>query len=97
MKLYQQLFQEMLSIHKDLFAKFKDIHDKYAIDPKKYQAQFNEIGDEVMTIIRKYENRLCSKTERSSYSKFSMQLSDKFWSGVRAIYPKIDFVGAERL
>ena len=96
MKLYQTLFQEMLANHKDLFSKFQIIHDKYVGDPAKFQKEFNEIGDEVVRIVRKYENTLCGKTERSSYSKFSTQLSDKFWSGVRTLFPKIDFVGAER-
>ena len=93
MKLYQKLFQEMLEGHKDLFARFKDIHDRFAQDQDKHKKEFNEVGTQVLDVIRKYENILCGKTENSQYGKFSNKLSEKFWTGIRAIFPKIDFVG----
>lgn len=93
MKLYQKLFQEMITTHEKLFAQFKDIHDQYAQNPEKVKKEFNELGEQVLEVIRKYENRLVGSTERSSYSKFSTKLSEKFWEGVRQLFPKIDFVG----
>lgn len=90
---YQQTFMDMTGDNKVLFAKFKDIHDKYALDQEKYQAEFNKIGNEVMNIIRKYENRLCGRTEGGKYGKFSTQLSDKFWNMVRTVFPKLDYIG----
>lgn len=93
MRLYQQIFQEMLEAHKDLFTRFKDVHDRYVQSPVRNQVEFNQVGTEVMDIIRKYENRLCGTTERGGYSKYSHNLSEKFWSGVRVLFPKIDFVG----
>lgn len=83
----------MLSQNKDLFMRFKDIHDRFALDPDHTKTEFNVLGEEVLTIIRKYESRLVGSTERSQYSKFSTNLSEKFWSGVRSLFPKIDFVG----
>ncbi len=83
----------MLDVHKDMFTKFKDIHDKYARNPAPHQLEFNEIGAQVLDVIRKYENKLCGTSERGGYGKYSHNLSDKFWSGIRAIFPKIDFVG----
>lgn len=83
----------MLSTHEELFARFKDIHDKFAQNPNAYKKLFNQVGEEVMTVIRKYEKQLVGSTERSQYSKFSTGLSEKFWTGVRQLYPKIDFVG----
>ncbi len=83
----------MLQNHQDLFAKFKDIHDKFAVDPDTHKLEFNKIGAEVLDIVRRYEHKLCGSTERSSFSKFSANLSDKFWQGVRAVFPKIDFIG----
>lgn len=94
-QLYQKILQEMFEVHKSLFSKFKDIHDRYKEAPEKHQAEFNKIGEQVLGIIRKYENKLCGTTERGGYSKYSTHLSEKFWSGIRAVYPKIDFVGVQ--
>lgn len=82
-------------MHKDLFTRFQEIHDRYTMSPDRYQVEFNEVGKEVMDVIRKYENKLCGSTERGGYSKYSHNLSEKFWSGIRALFPKIDFIGAE--
>lgn len=92
---YQQVFSEMLSQNKALFSEFKELHDKYALDPKTLQEQFNELGQDVLDVIRRYENRLCSKTEGSGYGKFSSKLSEKFQEEVRAYFPKINSVGLE--
>ena len=83
----------MLESHKDLFARFKDTHDRFAQDQDKYKKEFNEVGTQVLDVIRKYENILCGKTENSQYGKFSNKLSEKFWAGIRSLFPKIDFVG----
>ena len=83
----------MIEAHKDIFDSFKEIHDKYAQDPKKWQEEFNEEGQKVQIIIKRWENNLCSKSEGSKYGKFSQNLSEKFWNEIRIIYPKIDFVG----
>ncbi len=93
MRQNQKLFLEMLEGHKDLFARFKDIHDRFAQDQDKHKKEFNEVGTQVLDVIRKYENILCGKTENSQYGKFSNKLSEKFWTGIHAIFPKIDFVG----
>jgi hypothetical protein len=90
---YQIVFTEMTNENKDLFVKFKDIHDKYAENDIKYQAEFNQIGETVMEVIRKYENRLCGRTEGGKYGKFSSNLSDKFRAMVRVVFPKIDYIG----
>lgn len=83
----------MLENHKDLFNAFKVIHDNYALDAKKYQEQLNELGDEVLKIIRRYENMLCATSEGGKYSKFSNKTADKFWEYIRAYLPKIDSIG----
>ena len=85
----------MLEAHQKVFAAFRETHDKYVEDPKTWQKEFNEQGSEIMIIIQRWENNLCSKSESSRYGKFSNTLSDKFWTEVRAIFPKIDYVGME--
>lgn len=92
---HQQYFQDMLDNHKELFDSFKHIEMLYEKDAKKYQKEFNEKGEEVLVVIRKYENMLCSHSEGGKYGKFSSKLSDKFWEMVRKYFPKIDFVGVK--
>ncbi|KKS84778.1 MAG: hypothetical protein UV59_C0014G0021 [Candidatus Gottesmanbacteria bacterium GW2011_GWA1_43_11] len=85
----------MLADNESLFSRFKDVHDRYIQDCITNKQEFNTVGAEVLEVIRKYENQLVGSTERSQYSKFSTQLSEKFWSGVRQLFPKIDFVGVK--
>lgn len=92
---YKQHVQDMLSVHKELFDSFKQIHDKYVTDPKKYQEQFNQAGQDVLRIIQRWENSLCGKSEGGKYGKFSGGLADKFWGEIRTYFSKIDSVGLE--
>ncbi|OGH12270.1 MAG: hypothetical protein A2857_00695 [Candidatus Levybacteria bacterium RIFCSPHIGHO2_01_FULL_36_15] len=92
---YQKYFQEMLSQNKEVFDSFKILHDAYAVEPEKWQKKFNEEGEKVMEIIRRYEKMLCNNSDSSGYSKFSSKLADKFWEAVRNQFPKIDFVGLQ--
>ena len=93
MRQYQEIYQQMIDENKDLFDSFFKIHDLYTLDPKANQQQFNEIGRQIQDVIHIYERRLCGKTEGGMYSKFSSNLSEKFWSLIRQDFPKIDFVG----
>lgn len=90
---YEVYFQEMLEQNKDLFEKFVVVHNNYSTDPKKYQSEFNEIGDEVLDVIRKYENRLCAKSGNTGYGKYTTTLADKFQAIVKQYFPKIGQVG----
>lgn len=89
----QQYFQDMLESHKDLFDAFKIVHDSYANEPKKFQSQLNEIGEDVLRIVRRYENMLCSQSESGKYGKFSNKTADTFWEFIRRQFPKIDAIG----
>lgn len=88
-------FQDMLETHKDLFDNFEKIQEKYSLDSKKFQNEFNEKGEEVLNIIRRYENMLCNESEGGKYGKFSSNLSETFRNIVRKKFPKIDFIGVE--
>jgi hypothetical protein len=89
----QQFFEDMMTYNKELFDAFKDLHDKYAETPEKYKDEFNEKGQEILQVIRRYENMLASKQEAGAYGKFSSKLAEKFWEPIRAHFPKIDSVG----
>jgi len=93
---YKQVFSEMQKRNKDMFALFEIIHNKYSLNPAKYQNEFNKVGQNILDIIYRYENMLCSKTERGTYSKFSAGLAAKFQAEVRKNYPKISCIGLEQ-
>ena len=78
-----------------LFTSFKNLHDRYLIEPEACHREFNAEGEKILGVIREWERRLCQQTEKGQYSKFSSGLADKFWELVRADYPKIDFVGVK--
>ena len=90
---HEQYFLDMLEDRHQQFSHFKKIHDLYLIDPKKWQNEFNAHGKIIMDIIREWERRLCSHSEKGKYGVFSAGLADKFWNLVRREFPKIDFVG----
>jgi len=92
---YRAAVQQMLEKKKKLFDEFKPIHDAYVLNPAANQAKYNTIGSTVMDVIRDYERKLCAKMGAGQYSKFSMNLSEKFMEEIKNIYPKIMFIGVE--
>jgi len=92
---YRTAVLQMLEENKELFDEFKPIHDAYVINPAANQAKYNTIGGTVMDVIRDYERKLCAKMGAGQYSKFSMNLSEKFMEEIKSIYPKIMFIGIE--
>ncbi len=93
MRQYQLIYQTMIDENKAAFDKFFTIHQRYVQNPKLTQAEFNTVGREIQDIIHDYERRLCGKTEGGMYSKFSQNLSEKFWEIIRKDFPKIDYIG----
>lgn len=89
---YKKQFQTMINEYSTFFADFKTLHDKVAAGDEDLRPEFNEKGRKILRIIRKYEDALCSKTENSGFGKFSENLSELFWSEVRAYLPRIDEV-----
>lgn len=90
---YKEYVQKMLSENKEIFAVFKQLHDEYALNQDDLQERFNAEGKKVIEIVREYENRLCSNTERGMYNQFSAGLAQKFQDEVRRHFPMIDYIG----
>ncbi len=90
---YKTVFEEMVKQNKVLFDSFRKIHDSYVENPKKYRNEFNEIGEDIQNVIRRYENMLCKHSESGGFGKFTSNLSEKFWEEIRAVFPKIDEIG----
>lgn len=83
----------MVDQNKDLFDKFKPIHDGFTQDPSHWHEQFHSVGRDVTDVCRDWERRLCSGSEKGQFAQFSQKLSDKFWNEIKKEYPLIDQVG----
>ena len=92
---YKQYFEQMLEENRELFDKFSAIHEQYRLNQTANQAKFNDIGQEVREVIRDWERRLCTVMGRTRYSKYSQQVSEKFWGLIRDKFSKIDMVGVK--
>lgn len=90
---YKEYLQKMLSENKQVFDNFKKIHDAYSLNQNNMQSEYNNQGGKILEIIRDYENKLCSNTERGMYNKFSANLAQKFQDEVRKVFPMIDHIG----
>ena len=83
----------MINENKEVFDAFTKLHLDYSIDQDANQEKFNSEGEKVMEIIREYENRLCSNTERGKYNQYSAGLAEKFQDEIRRHFPLIDHIG----
>ena len=90
---YKEYFKKMLDENKNVFESFMKLHNEYEINQEKLQDRFNKEGEKILEIIREYENRLCTNTERGMYNKFSVNLAEKFQKKVKKHFPLIDHVG----
>lgn len=89
---YKEFYKNTVEGNKTIFARFIEIHDKYSKDKDKFEHEFHEIGSEIMTILKKAEDKLCFQTENGRYGKFSSQLAEKFWEEIKKDFPLIDTV-----
>ncbi|MEK7521894.1 MAG: hypothetical protein AAB599_03815 [Patescibacteria group bacterium] len=92
---YKKMVDEMLTTEKSLFDEFREVHNRYFLNPKQTQDEFNEKGRKVQEVIRKYENILCGRSENTGYGAYSSSLAQKFQDEIRKIFPKIDFIGVK--
>jgi hypothetical protein len=94
MRQYQKYFQQMMEENKELFETFRGIHDAYVLNPEVNQKKYNQIGIEILEVVREYERKLCGNMNSGSYGAFSQNVSQKFWDEIRKAFRKIDFIGA---
>lgn len=90
---YREYFERMITNEKDAFDNFRKLHMQYSLDQDNLQDQFNKEGAKIMTIIREWEQKLCSSSEKAGYGGYTTNLSEKFWQEIRKSYPLIDYVG----
>ncbi len=83
----------MINDNKEIFDNFLQLHQSYSINQEDLQERFNQEGGEVLKIIKEWENKLCSQSEKAGYGSFTSNLSEKFWAEVRKMLPLIDYIG----
>lgn len=90
---YKEAVRDMIEQNKKIFDEFQKLHDRYSLDKQSLQDEFNEKGKIVMDLVRKYEDRLCGKSESTGYGAYTGNLAEKFQQEVRKHFPLIDYVG----
>jgi hypothetical protein len=90
---YKHFYNLMLEHNKELFVKFTEVHKGFTTDPKKWEKQFHEVGRDIQDVMRDWERRLCSGTEKGTYAQYSSKLAEKFWAEIKKEFPLIDQVG----
>lgn len=93
---YKHFYQLMSEKNADLFQKFLTIHNGFTTDSAKWEMQFHSVGRDVLDVMRDWERRLCSGTEKSNYALYSSKLAEKFWEEVKKDFPLIDQVGVHK-
>ena len=90
---YRKIIDAMFAENADLFDEFAHIHNEYEKNPKKWQEKYNQVGVDVMDIMRDCERKLCHGMERGQYASYSAKLADQYWAEIRTHFPLIDQVG----
>ena len=93
---YKEYVDMMFEVHKEDFEKFKEIHSKYALEPDKYQEEFNAKGKPIQEIILEFEDKLCRQSEKGGYGVYTSKLSEKFRAEVKKTFSEIDKIGIKR-
>ena len=90
---YREYYEKMINNNKEVFEKFQMLHDRYALDEEKWQEEFNKEGEKILEVIREYENKLCSQSEKGGYSNFTPKLAEKFREEVKKHFSMIEHIG----
>ncbi len=90
---YREYFEKMLEGNKELFEKFREVHQRYTLEEEKFQEEFNKEGEKILLVIHEWEDKLCSQSEKGGYGVFTGNLAEKFQAEVKKEFPLIDHIG----
>lgn len=90
---FREYFERMITNEKEIFDAFTKLHMQYSLDQDKMQEEFNKRGEKVLKIIREWEGKLCSQSEKAGFGGYTTNLSEKFMLEVRKSFPLIDHIG----
>jgi hypothetical protein len=90
---YKEYFDRMVSENKEAFDRFTQKHFEYSTDQNKYQEEFNKEGEAILVIIKEWEDKLCSQSEKAGFANYTGNLAEKFQDEVKSHFPLIDHIG----
>lgn len=90
---YKQYYQQMKAQNQELWAEFAQVHQNFEADQAAHEAEFHQVGQKVVEVLRDWDRRLCSAMGRGAFSKYSQQLSEKFWGEAQKDFSLIYSVG----
>lgn len=93
MSKYRDYYEKMATENRAAFDKFTQAHFEYSTDQDKFQDKFNKEGEEILKIIKEWEDKLCSQSEKAGFGNYTGNLAEKFQEEVRSHFPLIDRVG----
>jgi len=94
---FKEAYEQMIKDNKDLFDRFRIVHDNFEQNETAHQEEFNDLGREVMSVVRKYEDILCRRSEETGHGGYTAALAEKFQNEVRKHFSKIDSIGVKKL
>lgn len=93
---YRQYLDQLYEEHAPEFAAFRELHDRYATDKKRYQEEYNQGGLPIKHLIEEWESRLCTQMESGNHASYSAKLAEAFRAAIKKDYPLIEFIGVKR-
>lgn len=90
---FREYYNRMVEENKDDFDRFTQLHFEYSTDQDKFQDRFNKEGEAILIIIKEWEDKLCSQSEKAGFGNYTGNLAEKFQDEVRSHFPLIDHVG----
>ncbi len=90
---YKEYYDRMIAENKNTFDGFTRLHFEYSTDQDKFQNKFNIEGEKILKIIKEWEDKLCSQSEKAGYGSYTGGLAEKFQEEVRSHFPLINHIG----
>lgn len=90
---YKEYVDLMIQNNKEDFERFGVIHDKYGLNPDRYQEEFNEAGKKIQRHMFEWEDKLCNRSQATGYGNYAGKLAEKFREETKKRYPHIESIG----
>lgn len=90
---YKEFFELMVQNNKEVFEAFREVHDRYGLDPDSHQEEYNREGAKIQRILYEWEDKLCNRSQMSGNGSYAGNLAEKFRGEVRREFPHVDSIG----
>jgi hypothetical protein len=90
---FKQYFDQMFEQNREEFMQFMILNEQYRSDKRLMKSEFDKKGENVVKIVKEWEDKLCKTMERGENGAYSAKLGEKFQSEVGKYFPFIHEVG----